>query len=283
MKKLFLALSVSGLLAIGAQSQVKTPQPSPSATVEQTVGLTNITIEYSRPGVKGRKIFGELVPYGEMWRTGANKAVQFSIDTPVEIEGKQLSAGHYALFTVPNKDNWDIIFYEETEIWGTPENWVDSLEALRVNVKTKALKETVETFTISIDNIVKGETADLSFSWENTKVTVKIKTPTSEITMSSIEKTMAGPDANDYYRSATYFYETDQDLEKAYGWIQKAVELRGEEAFWYLRMQSLIEAKMGKTDKAIITAKRSMASAKEAGNEDYVRMNQASIDEWTKK
>lgn len=283
MRKLLFALSLSALFGTSVNAQVYTPRPSPGATVKQTVGLTNIEIEYSRPGVKGRKIFGELVPYGKVWRTGANKAVQFSTDTKIKVEGKELPAGHYALFTVPNKDNWDIIFYEETEIWGTPENWVDSLEALRVNVKTKELDEMVESFTISIDNLRDGKTADLNLSWANTKVTVTIEAPTDEIASASIEKTMAGPDANDYYRSATYYYETDRDLNQAHEWIKKAVEMRGDEAFWMLRMQSLIEAKLGMTQEAIKTAKRSMASAKEAGNEDYVRMNQASIDEWMKK
>lgn len=283
MKKTILSLAVSVFTAVSLNAQVKAPQPSPSANIIQTVGLTEVKIDYSRPGVKDRTIFGDLVPFGEVWRTGANKAVQFSIDTDIKIEGKDVKKGKYALFTVPNKDSWDVILYEETEIWGTPEPWVDSLEAARVTVKTKALNESVETFTISIDNILDGNSANLNISWEKTMVTVKIGVPTEEITLASIETTMAGPSANDYYRAASYYLETKKDLDQALVWITKACEMRGEEAFWMWRRKSLIEAELGKVKEAIASAKISMASAEKAGNSDYVKMNKDSIAEWEKK
>ncbi len=281
MKRISLLISAIFTVCISS-AQVKTPQPSPAATIKQTVGMTDITIEYSRPGVKGRKIFGELVPYGQVWRTGANKAVQFQTSTKVTIQGKELPAGKYALFTVPNADSWDIVFYEETEIWGTPEKWVDSLEAVMVTVKTTALTDVVESFTISLDDVSNGNAVLMSISWEKTKVSLKLDLPTEEISMESIKTTMAGPTANDYYRAASFYHDNGKDLTEALAWAKKAVELRGEDAFWMLRKQSLIEADLGDKKAAIATAKRSLASAQKAKNDDYIRMNEASIAEWSK-
>jgi hypothetical protein len=282
MKKLFVGIALA-TFTFSATAQVQAPAPSPAAKIEQTVGLTDISIAYSRPQVKGRTVFGDLVPYGKMWRTGANKAVQFSASTDIMVEGKELKAGNYALFTVPNKDNWDIVFYEETEIWGTPREWVDSLEALRVNVKTMALNDNVESFTISIDNVVESKKAQVSISWATTKVMFNIETPMEKMALASIEKTMAGPSAGDYYSAASFYLETGKDLEQALVWIKKSSELREKEAYWVLRKQSLIEAKLGKTDDAIKTAKRSLELAEKAGNGDYVKMNKESIAEWSKK
>ena len=282
MKKLFVGIALA-TFTFSATAQVQAPAPSPAAKIEQTVGLTDISIAYSRPQVKGRTVFGDLVPYGKMWRTGANKAVQFSASTDIMVEGKELKAGNYALFTVPNKDNWDIVFYEETEIWGTPREWVDSLEALRVNVKTMALNDNVESFTISIDNVVESKKAQVSISWATTKVMFNIETPMEKMALASIEKTMAGPSAGDYYSAASFYLETGKDLEQALVWIKKSSELREKEAYWVLRKQSLIEAKSGKTDDAIKTAKRSLELAEKAGNGDYVKMNKESIAEWSKK
>lgn len=282
MKKLIVGIALA-TFTFTATAQVQSPAPSPAAKIEQTVGLTDISIAYSRPQVKGRTVFGDLVPYGKPWRTGANKAVQFSTSTDITVEGKALKAGNYALFTIPNKDNWDVIFYQETEIWGTPGEWVDSLEALRVNVKTKALNDNVESFTISIDNVVESKKAQLNISWAKTKVTVNLETPTEALAQASIDRTMAGPSAGDYYSAASFYLESGKDLEQALVWIKKSSELREKEAFWVLRKQSLIEAKLGKTEDAIKTAKRSMELAEAAGNADYVKMNKESIAKWSKK
>ncbi|NOQ73186.1 MAG: DUF2911 domain-containing protein [Crocinitomix sp.] len=282
MKSILFAFLLLGASAT-VTAQVKSPQPSPAAELEQTIGLTEVKIEYSRPGVKGRTIFGELVPFGKVWRTGANKAVQFSTSTDIKFGGTDIKAGNYALYTVPGKDKWDVILYTETEIWGTPETWNDSLEAARVTVNTSTLNDNVESFTISINNIINGTDADLNISWAKTKVTVKIVAPTIQIAQASIDKTMAGPTAGDYYSAASFYLESSTDTEQAYTWIKKAIELRGGEApFWMLRKQSLIEAKLGKKKEAIATAKLSMAAAEKAGNADYVKMNVDSIAEWSK-
>lgn len=282
MKKLVLSLLVmASTLAVFAQ--VKTPAPSPSATIIQSVGLTEIEIQYSRPGAKDRAIFGDLVPFGKMWRTGANKAVQFMTDSDLKVEGKELKAGHYAIFTIPNKDSWDVIFYEETEVWGTPRNWVDSLEAARVNVKTQALNDHVESFTIAIDDVSNGKTAVMSMSWEKTKVSINIEAPTAELAQATIDATMAGPSASDYYRSAQYYLSEKKELKQAHEWISKACEMRGEEAYWYYRLKSVIEGELGMYKEAIATAEISLKNAKAKGNDDYVKMNEESIAEWKKK
>jgi hypothetical protein len=275
------------LLLFGASAslhaQIKTPQPSPAAELEQTIGLTEVKITYSRPGVKGRTIFGDLVPYGKVWRTGANKAVQFSTSTDIKFGGNDVPAGDYALYTVPGKEKWDIILYTETEIWGTPETWDASKEAVRVSVNAKKLNDNVESFTISIDNLVNGTDADLNISWAKTMVTIKIVAPTNEIAQKSIDKTMAGPGSRDYYSAASFYLQTEKELDQAYVWIKKAIELNdGDAPFWMLRKQSLIEAKLGKKKEAIATAKLSMAAAEKAGNADYVKMNKDSIAEWSK-
>lgn len=283
MKKIFIALLAIGTFGVSGTAQVKTPQPSPSAEIEQTIGLTDIEIEYSRPGAKGRTVFGDLVPYGKVWRTGANKAVQFEVNTDIKIEGKELKAGNYAVFTIPNKDSWDVIWYTETEIWGTPEEWNDSAVACKVNVKTIALNDMVESFTIAFDNVSNGNGGELVFKWEKTKVVVKIEVPTEKIAMESIEQTMAGPSSADFYRAASYYLETGQDLKVAHEWISKACEMRGEEAYWYYRKKSLIEAEMGMYKEAIATAEISLKNAEAKGNDDYVKMNKESIEEWKKK
>lgn len=276
---LFLIFGIS----TSVNAQVKSPQPSPAAKIEQTVGLTDLSIAYSRPGVKGRTVFGDLVPYDKVWRTGANKAVQFSTSTDIKFGGKDVKAGTYALFTLPGKDKWDVILYTDTEIWGTPETWEESKEAARVTVPVKNLTDHVESFTISIDNIQNSEDADLSISWAKTKVTVKITTPTNEIAQKSIEATMAGPSAADYYSAANYYLEMGKDMDQAYKWINKAIEMReGETPFWMLRRKSLIEAHLGMKKEAIETAKLSLAAAEKAGNADYVKMNKDSIAEWSK-
>lgn len=264
-------------------AQVQSPQPSPAAEIGQTVGLTDIDIAYSRPSVKGRTVFGDLVPYGKVWRTGANKAVQFSTSTDLKFGGKDVPAGNYALFTMPGKEKWDVILYTETELWGTPKEWDTAKEAARVTVSTKSLNDNVESFTISIDNIQNSSTADLNISWAKTKVTVKIEVPTNEIAQKSIDETMAGPSSGDYYSAANFYLESGKDMKQAYEWINKAIELReGETPFWMLRRKSLIEAKLGMKKEAIATAKLSLASAEKAGNADYVKMNTESIAEWSK-
>lgn len=264
------------------EAQVKTPQPSPKSTLSQVVGLTDVTVEYSRPSAKGRTIFGDLVPFGQLWRTGANANSTVSFSEDVVINGTTLKKGKYAIYTIPKADMWEVDFYATTDNWGLPENWDENDVAARTNVNPVSLGNFVETFTISVNNIT-NDNATLDISWEKTMVSVKFEVPTQKAALASIDKTLAGPTSGDYFSSAQYFYQSNGDLNKALTYVNKALELNKDKPFWYNRLKSLIQAKLGDKKGAIETAKISLASATEAKNNDYIKMNNDSIAEWSKK
>lgn len=280
MKKLLLACFL--VAGISVQAQIETPQPSPSAKLTQTVGLTEVTIEYSRPAMKGRKIFGELVPFGQLWRTGANANTKISFSDDVTIGGTSVKAGEYAIFVKPTATTWEVILYNDTSNWGTPQNWDDAKVVSTAVVPVNLMPYKTESFTIAIENLTNNG-ADLTFSWDKTYVLVPFKVPTDRKTTESIEKVMAGAGAADYFSAARYFLEEGKDMDKAKMWIDKAIDMtKDNPRFWYLRQQSLIYAKMGQKAEAIKIAKESMALAEKAGNNDYVKMNKDSINEWSK-
>jgi tetratricopeptide (TPR) repeat protein len=283
MKKIIvmLALVLGNFLV---EAQVKTPQSSPLAKIDQTVGLTNVQIEYSRPSSKGRTVYGDLVPFGKNWRTGANGNSTISFSEDVTIDGQKLKKGKYALFTKPKADSWDIIFYTDSNNWGLPENWDETKVALRTSVKPETLNKPVESFSIFLNNL-SNDSGVLELSWERTMISIPFLVPTQEAAMKSIEKTLAGPAAADYFAAAQYFLQTNGDMTKALSWINKAVEATPKDKdapFWYLRLKSLIQAKGGDKKAAIATAKESLALSVKAGNGDYEKMNKDSIAEWSK-
>lgn len=266
------------------EAQVKTPQASPLAKIDQVVGLTNIQIEYSRPSAKGRTVYGDLVPFGKHWRTGANANTTVSFSEDVKIAGKDLKKGKYALFTTPKADSWDVIFYTDTNNWGLPEEWNETKVALKVTVKPETTTKSVESFSIFLNNLT-NDSGIMELSWERTTVAIPFSVPTQEAAMKSIEKTLAGPTAGDYFAAAQYFYQTNNDLNKALSWVTTAVSLTAKNTdvpYWYLRLKSLIQAKLGDKKGAIVTAKESLNLAIKAGNGDYEKMNKDSIAEWSK-
>ena len=278
--KTFLSSLIILCFCFTATAQIEAPQPSPSAKMEQKVGLTDVTIEYSRPAMRGRTIFGDLVPYGKKWRTGANSNTKITFSDDVKIGGKELKKGEYAIYTVPNEGEWDVIFYSDASNWGLPEKWDDSKVALQANATTMEMPMNMETFTIVIDEL-KNNSGNLNFLWANTIAVLPFEVPTDAKTMASIERVMNGPTANDYFAAASYYHDSKKDMKKAHQWITKSAEMAGDDAFWILRRKSLIEAEMGMKDEAIATAKRSLASAEKANNADYVKMNKESIEEWS--
>lgn len=283
MKKLI--VSVALLLAMAATAQIRTPQASPTAVVEQTVGLTEVKVEYSRPSAKGRAVYGELVPFGRMWRTGANNNTMITFSQDVVIAGKTLPKGKYALFTQPKADSWDIIFYADTNNWGLPEKYDDKKEVLRTSVKPEFLSRPVETFTIGINNL-DIDYGHIEIAWEKTMVALKFEVPTRKMALASIDAVMAGPTVNDYFAAAQYYYQSNGDQAKALAWMNSAIANlpKGQEVpFYFLRQKSLIQAKMGDKMGAIETAKLSLAASEKANNADYVKMNKDSINEWSKK
>lgn len=264
---------VVGALTFQTNAQVITPQPSPFSKVEQKVGLTDFTIEYSRPGVKDRTIFGNLVPYNKVWRTGANKNSIITFTDNVTVMGQLLEAGSYAIFTKPGENSWEILFYTDTENWGTPEKWEDGKVAARVNAEVYSIPFTVENFTIDI-NKIHNSGATLEIMWENTYVSVPFTVHTDDKVFASINDVLSGtPKASDYYAAAVYYSEEGKDLKQAKEWIDKAMKMMDKPMFYQVRQQAIIYAKAGDIKGAKKLAKESLKGAIKAGNEDYVKMN----------
>jgi len=278
MKKLLL-LTLAIAFTFSVNAQIETPQSSPASKLEQKVGLTDVTLEYSRPGVKGRAIFGDLVPYDKLWRAGANKNTMVTFSDDVTIDGQTLKAGSYAIFVKPMKGSWEVFFYTDTNNWGNPENWDDTKVAAKTTVKTYEVPFNVETYTIDV-NQISNSGAALEFIWEKTYAAVPFTVPTDTKVTSSIDRVMNGPSANDYYAAAVYYLEEGKDITKAKEWIDKSMSLTETPRFWQLRKKSLIYAAAGDKKGAIEAAKKSLAAAKEAGNDDYVKMNTDSLKEW---
>ncbi len=281
MKKI-IVLSIL-LISSLSTAQITMPQASPISKVDQTVGLTQIEVEYHRPSAKGRAVYGELVPYGKNWRTGANENTTISFSQDVIIDGKPLAKGIYSLYTTPKADSWDVIFYKDINNWGLPEEWAEDKVALKTSAKPESLNRLVETFTISFNN-VSTESANLELSWEKTIVSIKIEVPTQKIVLKTIEDTMSGPTAKEYYTCSQYYYQSNTDLNKALIWINQGIALSGDKVpFWYYRLKSLIQYKLGDKKGAIDTAKLSLAGATAEKNEDYIKQNKDSIELWSKK
>lgn len=281
MKKILIAVAFI-IAPFITEAQLKTPQASPKATVFQTVGLTDVEVVYCRPAARGRAVFGNLVPFGKVWRTGANENTTISFSEDVVIDGKTLPKGKYALYTIPKIESWEVIFYSTTNNWGNPEVWNEANVVLRTTVKEEALQKPVESFTIEISNL-DANFAYLDMAWENSSVSMKFEVPTQKITLASIEKVLAGPTSADYFSAAQYIYQSNGDNTKALTYADKALEMSTEKPYWYTRLKSLIQAKLGDKKEAIETAKLSLAAAEIAKNQDYVKMNKESIAEWSKK
>lgn len=282
MKKLILA----SLLLIGTSTlnaQIQGPKLSPQAKVEQKVGLTDVKVEYYRPGKNNRTIFGDVVPMNELWRTGANENTKVTFSDAAVFGKDTLKAGTYALFTKPGAKEWEVIFYTDVTNWGTPDEWDEKKVALRTTSKVIELKDVVETLTISIDNITTNQ-AILTVSWDKTRIGLNFTVPTEAKMLASIDKTLAGPTANDYYAAADYYHNSKKDFNQALTWINKYIEMKGEETpFYVYRKKSLIQAELGDYKGAIETAKISLAGAEKANYKAYIDMNKASIEEWSKK
>lgn len=278
MKRLIMIFSVV-LMTAGLQAQIKTPQPSPSQKIEQKVGLTDVTLEYSRPSMRGRTLYGNLVPYGKIWRTGANQNTKITISDDVEIGKTTLKAGTYAIFTKPASSTWDVYFYTDSNNWGAPEKWDDAKVAAKINVPATPITREVETFTMVFDDLT-NNSATLAMLWGKTYVGIPITFSTDKIVSSNIERAMSGPTAGDYYSAAVYYFEADKDIKQSKEWMDKAMEMSKDPKYYQLRQKSLIYAKAGDKKGAIDAAKQSLEMAKAAGNEDYITMNTQSLKEW---
>jgi len=263
-------------------AQINAPVASPLSKIEQQVGLTDVTIEYSRPSMKGRTIFGDLVPYDKLWRTGANARTKITFSEDITIHDKELKKGTYALLTIPGQKEWEVILYTEYQANGAPRELDDSKVAARFKVTPMVTSMARETFTMELANI-SNNGATLFLLWEKTRVPINFTVPTDKAVMASIDKAMSGPSAADYYTAAMYYYDEGKDIAKAKEWIDKAMAGNDNPPFWQLRNKSLIYARAGDKQGAIAAARQSLAAAQKAGNADYVKMNQDSLKEWGAK
>ncbi|MCE3260919.1 MAG: hypothetical protein K0S12_2560 [Bacteroidetes bacterium] len=248
------ALTTSTLTA----QQLKTPAPSPLQTIKQAFALSDISVEYSRPSAKGRTVYGDVVPFGKIWRTGANQATKITFGEDVKVEGNDLKAGTYALYTVPNKDSWDIMFYKDLTLGGDVTSYKAENEVLKIKVKPQALANHIETFTIDFGDL-KSNSANVSLLWEKTMVTFNVKSEIDATIMKNIEKIMS-TDSRPYYTAANYYYENDKDLKQALTWIDKAVE-NNPKAYWVATLKAKIQLKMKDTKGATETATKAIALA----------------------
>ncbi|MBL7817445.1 MAG: DUF2911 domain-containing protein [Saprospiraceae bacterium] len=281
MKNFFLRpLSIVAILmlSISINAQITTPQPSPSGSFTQSVGLTEIKVEYSRPAAKGRKIFGGVVPFDAVWRLGANSPTKFTTTDSITVAGKGLAKGTYVLMAKPGASEWEIIFNKNPT--ASAFGFKEEDNVVKVKVPTQNLPFNVESFSMMIGDIT-GTGASLDIMWENTLVRVPFTNDVDSKVMAQIKQKLAGPTQNDYYAMSTYYFETGKDLKQALEFCDKALN-PNETRFWMLRHKSLIQAKMGDKKGAIATAQKSLEAAKEAKNNDYIRMNEASIKEWSK-
>jgi tetratricopeptide (TPR) repeat protein len=268
MKKI--VLSVAFLCALSyANAQIKMPAPSPAQTVKQEFGLSNVELSYSRPVKKGRKIFGDLVPYNAVWRTGANGATTLTFGDNVIIGGKEIPAGKYGLLSIPGATSWTLIITKQTDVT-SPSAYKQDQDVVRVTAKVKPLNTNVENFTIQFDNI-QPESCELVISWDKSTVSLPIKTNVDATIMASIEESMKS-DKPAYFQSAFYYLESGKDLKQAETWFAKAVEAQPN-AFWIRYQQARTLAKLGKKAQAKEAALKSKELANAANNQDYVTLN----------
>ncbi len=253
-----------------AGAQVKMPAPSTTQTLKQEFGMGSIEITYSRPSTKGRKVFGDLVPTGKLWRTGANAATKIVFTDPVEIGGKKIDSGTYVLYSIPTEESWEIILNKGLKNWGI-DGYKESEDVVRFKVDAVKTKPTVETFTIQFANI-KSESCELQILWENKAVTIPITTDIKEKIRAQIEAAMA-TDKKPYWQAAQFYNEYDKNLPKALENINKAID-ENKKGFWMFLYKAKIQKEMGNVAGALESSKTSLALATEANNADYVKMNE---------
>ncbi|MDA7787401.1 DUF2911 domain-containing protein [bacterium] len=264
MKKILLLSAIFCYSFISAQ--IKSPQPSPTATINQKVGVSNISVEYSRPGAKEREIFGGLVSYGEMWRTGANKATKITFNENCVFGGAKVKKGSYSLFTIPGEKDWTVLLNKNTELWGVGE-YDEEKQVCSIVAKVIKTKDFTESFTIDFGTF-QSFTAIMSLKWANTKIDIKIKSlAAKKLEKQYLELLTKGPSATDYYNGAKFFADNTSEYDMALEWINTAIEKRPD-AFWMQFHKARILKKIGNNKQSISVAKKVISLAKEE-KDDY--------------
>jgi hypothetical protein len=277
MKHLLLVLAVLGCTTL-AQAQISMPQPSPAAKVSQAVGLMEVTVAYSRPAVKGRKVFGELVPFGALWRTGANAATKVTFTDEVMINGVKVPKGDYSLFSMPGAAEWKVMLNKNVN--ANTNNYKAEEDVVSLTAKPMPLPMNVENFTIGFSNVT-SNSASLDIMWEKTAVSFTVTTDVDSKVMAQIEKALdPKKDAGLFYNIASYYYDSNRNTDKALELITKSVDMQPQ--YWTVHLKAKIEARLKKFNDAIGTAQRSLDMARTANNMDYVRLNERLIDDCKK-
>lgn len=269
MKKLLLLATFSGLVYFSEAQQLKTPVASPRQELKQEFGLSNVEVSYSRPAKKGRNIMGDLVPYGKVWRTGANAATTITFGEDVSVGGKKVAAGKYGLLTIPGAGEWTIIISKQTNVT-SPAAYKEAEDVVRVKAQTNELPFSLESFTISFDAITPSS-MQLVIGWDKTVVLVPITTDIASKVSAQITE-LEGKEGFPYFQAAAFYLENEKDLDKALTWFQKAAA-QDPKAFWVLHQKAVCEAKLGKKKEAKATASKSKELAAAAQNDDYVALN----------
>ncbi len=269
MKKIFLLAAFSATICFATAQQLKTPAPSPLQTVKQEFGLSAVELSYSRPGVKGRTIFGDLVPYGKVWRTGANGATTITFGEDVTFGGQKVPAGKYGLLTIPEASQWTVILSKQLDVTG-PAAYKQDQDVARVKITATDLPFPLESFLISFDNI-SSSSMNMVIGWDRTIVIVPITTDVNTKINAQINS-MEGKENFPYFSAAMFYMENGQDLNKALTWFNKATE-KEPDAFWIWHQKAKCLAKLGKNQEAATAANKSIALATTAKNDDYVALN----------
>lgn len=270
MKKLLSVLALGTIACTLHAQTLRTPAPSPTQTLKQDFALSTVELSYSRPAVKERKIFGDLVPYGKVWRTGANQATTITFGEDVTFGDKKVPAGKYGLLTIPETGEWTIILSKQLDVTG-PAAYKQDQDVARVKVKPNELPFAIESFMMVFDNI-KPSSMNLVMLWDKLGVTIPIASDVETKVMAQINDLMT-KDNRPYFNAAMYYMDNGKDLNKALSWFDKAIE-QNPKAFWVYHQKANALAKLGKKQEAITTANKSIELAKEAKNEDYVALNQ---------
>ncbi len=274
MKKTLSLSAIGCLLLLSTSAQTfRTPSPSVPQFIRQDFGLSTIELSYSRPGVKGRKIFGDLVPYDKVWRTGANQATTLTFGDTVSIGGVAIAPGKYGLLSIPGAEEWTFIITRQTDVTN-PAAYKQDQDIVRVHASPHTLPFSVETFTLEFSNVT-GNSCNLDLLWDNLAVGIPINTNTDAKVMAQIGNTM-NKDNHPYYQAAFYYLENGKDLNKALEWFDKSIA-QDPTAYFAVYQKARCLAKLGRKQEAISTAQKSIDLAKQANNNDYVVLNQKLI------
>lgn len=265
------SITLALIILLGSNAiaqQLKVPAASPTQTVKQAFGISEITIEYSRPGVKGRVVFGEVVPFGKIWRTGANSTTKITFGDDVKIEGVDVKAGTYGFYTIPNADSWEIMLYKDLTLGGNVANYKTENEVIRVKVKPNTLANKVETFTMGLADIT-STTANIELTWENTRVAISVVTEIDSKIMKTIESTIV-QDTRPFYQAANYYYENNKDLKQALEWTEKAI-VANPKAYWVILLKAKIQLKLNDKKGAIATANQVIIMATADKDDSFIK------------